>query len=196
MPLYNFRSIFAVIIGTIFFEEKFATNKLFFIGIIFVAGIFTSLDEKFSLKSFFKITIAIGIATVFFNTLNNAFTKTVMTTNTLWTTNLWIAVLEFIFLIPTIPLFKKEIKKVNFSHLFPVGLMGLFSTVSGFAANKAFQGNLGISSIIMNIPTSMIIAFLFSIFAPSLLEKHSLKIYAIRFIAVAIMIWAAMQLTG
>jgi drug/metabolite transporter (DMT)-like permease len=196
IPLYNFRSIFAVLIGIIFFKESIVTNKLIFIMVIFIAGVLTSMDEKFNLKSFFKIAVAIGIMTVFFNTLCNALTKTVMISNSLWTTSFWIAILNFIFLIPTIPLFKKEIKKLNFFHVVPVGLMGLFSAISGFAANKAYSENLGISSIIMSIPVSMIIAFLFSIFAPTLLEKHTLKIYAIRFISVTIMIWAAMQLTG
>jgi len=46
------------------------------------------------------------------------------------------------------------------------------------------------------MPFSMIFAFMFSIFAPNLLEKHTIKIYVIRFTSVAVMIWAAMQLTG
>lgn len=195
MPLYNFKSIFAVLIGIIFFGENIATNKLIFVVMIFIAGILTSMDEKFSLKSFFKATIAVGIATVFFNTLLNAFTKTAMLSNSVWTATLWIVILNFIFVIPTIPLFKNEIKKLNFSHVVPVGLMGLFDTVGIFASNKAYQGNLGISSIIMNVPVSMIIAFLFSIFAPKLLEKHTIKIYAIRFSAVTVMIYSAIQLS-
>jgi hypothetical protein len=40
----------------------------------------------------------------------------------------------------------------------------------------------------------MAIAFLFSVFAPQLLEKHTLKVYAVRFISAAIMIVAASQL--
>lgn len=195
MPLYNFKNIFAVLIGIIFFGENIATNKLFFVGVIFIAGILTTMDEKFSLKSFFKATVAIGIATVFFNTLFNAFTKTVMLTNSLWTATLWVFILNFIFVIPTIPLFKKEIQKLDFSHVIPIGFLGLFDAIGITAANRAYQGNLGISSIIMSVPVSMVIAFLFSVFAPTLLEKHTLKIYAIRFVSTAIMIYAAVQLT-
>jgi len=195
MPLYNFKSIFAVLIGIIFFRENIAVNKLFFVGVIFIAGILTSLDEKFSLKSFFKVTIAVGLATVFFNILLNAFTKTAMLSNSLWTATLWITMLNFIFVLPTMPLFKNEINKLSFSHIIPVGLMGLFDAIGILASNKAYQGNLGISSLIMNTPFSMIFAFLFSIFAPKLLEKHTLKIYAIRFVSTATMIYAAIQLS-
>lgn len=196
MPLYNFRSIFSVFIGAVFFREHFSADKMMFVAIIFIAGILTSLDEKFSLKSFFKIYIAVGIATVLFTTLGNSFAKSVMLTNSLWTTSLWISILNLIFLIPTVPFFKKEIKKLDVVHVTPVILMGLFYTICGLAANKAYTGNLAISTIIMNLPFSMIFAFLFSIFAPKLLEKHTLKIYLIRFVSVAVMIWAAMQLTG
>lgn len=195
MPLYNFKNIFAVLIGIIFFGENIATNKLFFVGVIFIAGILTAMDEKFSLKSFFKATVVIGIATVFFNTLFNAFTKTVMLTNSMWTATLWVFILNFIFVIPTIPLFKKEIQKLDFSHIIPIGFLGLFYVIGISAANIAFQGNLAISTIIMNVPISMIFAFLFSVFAPTLLEKHTLKIYTIRFASTAVMIWAALQLT-
>ncbi len=93
------------------------------------------------------------------------------------------------------PLFKKEFRKLDVTHILPVGAMGIFGTISGFAANAAYKTNLGITSLIMNIPISMIFAFLFSVFAPKLLEKHTLKIYAIRFVSTAVMIYAAVQLT-
>lgn len=196
MPLYNFRNIFTLLIGFLFFGDRFPAFKLFYIGLIIIAGVLTSLDERFSLKSFFKITIAIGILTVLFSAVGSAFTKAVLMKNNLWTTNLWIAIINFILLIPTIPLFKKDIKKLDVAHITPVALMGLFFTITIFAANKGYEGNYSITSLIMVVPFSMMFAFLFSVFAPKLLEKHTLKIYAIRFTSVAVMIWAAMQLTG
>lgn len=196
MPLYNFRNIFTLLIGFIFFGDRFPTYKLFFVGLIVIAGVLTSLDEKFSLKSFFKVTIAIGISTVLLSAIGSALIKAVLMNNSLWTTNLWIAIINFIFLIPTISLFKKDMKKLDVAHIMPVALMGIFFTISTFAANKAYEGSYSITSLIMVMPFSMIFAFLFSIFAPKLLEKHTLKIYAIRFTSVAVMIWAAMQLTG
>lgn len=195
MPLFNFRGVFAVLIGTVFFGEKLTTYRLLFVGVIIIAGIFSSMDEKFNLKSFFKRTIAIGILTTLFLAINNAFIKQALVNNSLWTTNLWVAILNFIMLIPTIQLFKKGLKKLDIPHILPVGAMGVFYTITGFAANKAYQGNLSVSSLIMNMPFSMIFAFLFSIFAPNLLEKHTLKVYLIRFASTAIMIWAAIQLT-
>lgn len=194
-PLFNFRAVFAVLIGVGFFGEKFSLTKLFFVVIIIVAGIFSSLDEKFNLKSFFKRTIAIGLLTTLFLAVLNAFAKVALIDNSLWTANLWISVINFFMLLPTIPLFKNELRKLKPSHILPIGAMGVFGTVIGFAANMAYKTNLSVSSLIMNMPFSLVFAFLFSVFAPKLLEKHTFKIYAIRFVSTAVMIYAGIQLT-
>jgi len=131
-----------------------------------------------------------------FLAINNAFIKQALVNNSLWTTNLWVAILNFFMLIPTIKFFKKDLKKLDVTSILPVGVMGIFYTITGFVANKAYEGNLSVSSLIMTMPFSMIFAFMFSVFAPKLLEKHTLKIYVIRFSSVAVMIWAAIQLTG
>lgn len=41
----------------------------------------------------------------------------------------------------------------------------------------------------------MFFALIFSIFKPELLEKHPAKVYAVRFIAAAIMVLAAIKLS-
>jgi len=194
-PLFNIRGVFAVLIGSLFLNESFNQNQLIYIVMILITGIFVSMDEKFSLQSFFNRTIGIAILSMLFLTLNNSFIKVSLAQNSLWTNNLWIAIINVLFLIPTIPLFRKELKKLNVSHILPIGVMGIFSTITEFTANVAYGVNVGVTSLILNTPFSMILAFLFSIFAPKLLEKHSLKIYAIRFIATTIMIYCTMQLT-
>jgi drug/metabolite transporter (DMT)-like permease len=194
-PLFNFRGVFAVLLGFLFLNERFSQNQIVYIGIILIAGMFSSMDEKFSLKSFFRKKIFIGILTTLFLAVYNVFVKVSLATDTIWTTNLWIAIINCAFLLPTLPMFYKDMKKVNSGHILPIGMMGIFATVTDFAANIAYGVNVGISSLIMNTPFSMILAFMLSIFAPKLLEKHSLKIYAIRFGATAIMIWSVMQLT-
>lgn len=195
MPLFNFQVIFSVLIGTVFFNEKLSSTKLIFVAVILIAGMFSTLDEKLKIKSFFKKAIAIGLLTTLLLAISKAFTKVALVDNSLWTINLWVAIFNFLMLIPTISLFKKDLKVLDLNHVLPVGLMGIFWTIGGVAANAAYRANLSISSVIMNMPFSMIFAFMFSIFAPKLLEKHTLKIYAIRFSSTAIMIWAALQLS-
>lgn len=194
-PLFSFRGVFAVLIGLLFLGEKLNFNQWFFIFIILIAGIFTSIDEKFNLKSFFKLSVLIAIVAMLCLAIYNAFIKVSLQYNSLWTNNLWIAFLNTLIILFTFPLFKKDLKKINSQHILPIGIMGLFSTFIEFAANAAYKVNLGISSLIMNLPFSMVLAFIFSVVAPKLLEKHSLKVYAIRFGAALVMIVCAMQLT-
>jgi hypothetical protein len=73
--------------------------------------------------------------------------------------------------------------------------MSLALLIGILTSNKSYTDNVTISSAIISLPMSMIMAFLFSIFAPNLLEKHTLKVYAIRFTAAAIMIISALKLS-
>jgi len=59
----------------------------------------------------------------------------------------------------------------------------------------AYKDNVVITSIITSLPISIVLTFIFSIFAPQLLEKHTLKVYAVRLIAAGTMIFAALKLS-
>ena len=85
---------------------------------------------------------------------------------------------------------------MRFSDWSGVTWSTILLTFGMFAANRAFAVNVGISSAIMTVPLSMIFAVLFSVFAPKLLEKHTMKVYALRFAAAAIMIFAALRLSS
>ena len=112
-----------------------------------------------------------------------------------WTAILWISLsailFSFIFLYPK---FKNDLKKTHIKNYSGVGLLALVGGIGDLSAFKAFEGNVGISSVIISLPVSMLMAFVFSIWKPELLEKHTLKVYLIRFSAATIMIWGALQL--
>jgi len=50
-PLFSFRTVFAVILGALFLNEVLTTHQYLLVAIIFVFGLFVSVDEKFSLRS-------------------------------------------------------------------------------------------------------------------------------------------------
>ena len=105
------------------------------------------------------------------------------------------AILSQIMLLTTFPLFKKDIKKLNVKQLLSVFAMSVMMAIGIFTENRAYQENVTITSIITALPISMILAFMLSFIAPKLLEKHTFKVYAIRFTAAAIMIISALKLT-
>lgn len=194
-PLFNVRVAITVLLGFLILGESFSLRSLIFIAIIFIAGFFASMDEEFSLKSFFCKNIGIGLLFMFILSIQSIFINRAIDQNNYWTAILWISLssilFSFLFLYPK---FKNDLKETHIKNYLGVGLLALIGGIGDLSAFKAFEGKVGISSIIISLPTSMILAFVFSIWKPALLEKHSLKVYLIRFVAAGIMIWGALQL--
>lgn len=194
-PIFNFRTVFTVIIGSIFLSEFLSLYQWFIVAIMISMGALTTISEKFHLRSFLKPAIIIAILMTFFIAVNSAFIKLSMVKNDIWTINVWMLIIQLLMLLPTIPLFIGDLKKIKFNQILPVGAMGFLTMITNITSSVANGVNIGITSLIMAIPFSMLIAFVLSIFMPKLLEKHTLKVYAIRFTAAAIMIYGAFQLT-
>lgn len=194
-PMYNLRTALAVIVSAIFLNEILEPNQYFLIGIMFIAGLFTSLDEKFSLKSFFTMPVALVLSAITTLVFMSIFLNKAIAKEGYWNVVLWSTILTQIFLVATVPLFYKEIRKITYKQIEALAAMALVGVVGTLVSFKAYASNVGITSAILSIPLSMIFAFFISIFAPKLLEKHTLKVYAIRFTAAGIMILIALKLT-
>ena len=126
--------------------------------------------------------------------LYGVFLKMTITDIGYWNATVWVALLSVALLVFTIPMFKNDIKTLRRKQLFPVVIIALISVAAYLIVNKAYAVNVGITTVIMSIPSSMILAFIMSIIWPTLMEKHSLKIYAVRFFAAAVMLFCAVQL--
>jgi hypothetical protein len=98
-------------------------------------------------------------------------------------------------LLATAPLFLKELRRVAKNQVMAVSGAAFVSTVGGLASIRAYAENVSISTAIISLPFSMMIAVTLAIFAPNLLEKHSRKVYAIRLSATAVMFLAALKLS-
>lgn len=194
-PLFNFRSVFAVLLGILFLGESFSAFQWMIAGIIILTGTLATVDEQFSLKSFFRPAIAIGILTMLFLAISNAFTKQALINNDLWSTNLWNSLIKVIMSIPAFFWFYKDFPKIKLSQFGFIGLLAVFSTIANITASIGYGANVGVTSLIMAVPFSMMIVFILSFIWPKLLEKHSLKVYTLRFAAAMIMIYGSIQLT-
>ena len=193
-PLANFRTPIAVLAGAIFLGEILTYNQYFIILLIFICGIFASLDENLNVKSFFNRGTGLAVLAMVFSLLLSLFIKKAVADTNFWDTSLWVALLGQIWLCTTIPFFKNEFKKLTgkqYGIIITTAFVGMFGTLS---ANAAFAINVSIATTIISLPVSMLIVFLSSFFFPELLEKHALKVYIVRFTAAAIMILAALKL--
>lgn len=193
-PLFNFRTVFAVILAAIFLHERLSLEQLLLIAVIFLGGFFVSIDEEFSFKSFFNKKIFYALLMMVVIALEALYINKSIEELGFWTASLWIAIIAQGMLLVTWHKFGKDFKKIGPKE-FGATLLGAATGVVGvLASNKAFASNIGVSAAIISLPISMIIAFLFSVFAPQLLEKHTLKVYFVRFAAATVMILAALKL--
>lgn len=194
-PLYNFRSAFAALIGAAFLGEALTGSQYFLIVVIFIAGIFLNVDEKLRFKAFFRSRNMFGVLAVFVSAIFGFTIKTSIVQNGFWETSLWMPIIVQILLLGTLPLFYKDLFVTPIKKYFGVIVAGFLNAAGDLAVNKAYAANVTISTAIISIPFSMIIAFIFSLFAPHLLEKHTPRVYAIRFLAALVMIIAALKLS-
>jgi drug/metabolite transporter (DMT)-like permease len=193
-PLFCFRTVMSVLIGFLFLNETLAYQQYLLIAVIFIAGIFISIDEKFSLKSFFSIGTLIALIDMLVLVFWAACFKQAVPVNGFWTATLWTAVVSQVWLLFSIPFFIKTFKQVKFKSYSLVFITAIAGTAGTVFANAANAKNISITSAITAIPLSMIIAIIFSVVAPELLEKHTHKVYAVRLVAAAIMTAAALGL--
>lgn len=193
-PMYNFQTIFVIFLSFLFLNEQLFPYQIILIGLIFIAGIFASIDEEFHIKSFFNKSVLILIIGMMFLALSRVFTNITLKTNGLWESTLGIMFFTILILTPTIKFFKKDIKQLNKKQMVPLLLMSVSYVIGTIAAFEAFRSNVGISSVIISLPLPIIFVFFLSFFKPNLLEKHTIKVYVVRFIATAIMVVAALFL--
>lgn len=194
-PLYNFRAVFAALLGAVFLNEVLIGSQYMLIVIIFASGIFLNIDEHLKLRAFFRKHSMFGILAVFVSAIFGFAIKSSIAQNGFWETSLWMPIVSQLLLLGTLPLFYKDLFATTPIKYSGAAVVGLLSAFGDLAANKAFGVNVTVASAIISIPFSMIIAFLFSTFAPRLLERHTNGIYAIRFVAAAVMIIAAIKLS-
>lgn len=196
-PLYNIQTVSAVILGWLFLNEIITSTTFWLIAMVVTAGFFATMDEKFSLKSFFTKSTLVGLVYMLALSIQRMFINLTIGQNGYWTTMLWLSIIApvvgFIFMYPK---FKSDLRKTPPKKYLGVFTLSFLGGLGDLAAYKAFEGNLGISSVIISLPISMILAFLFSVFKPEILEKHTLKVYFVRFSAAAVMIWGALKLSG
>lgn len=194
-PLFNVRVAITVILSFLILGESLSIQSIYLIGIIFIAGFFASMDEAFSFKSFFTKNIGIGLLFMLVLSIQSIFVNKAINLSDYWTATLWMSLIAIVFsFVIFYSRFKDDLSTTSPKKYFGVGLLALIGGVGDLAAYKAFEGNVGLSSVIISLPVSMFLAFILSLWKPSLMEKHSLRVYLVRFTAAGIMIWSALQL--
>ncbi len=114
--------------------------------------------------------------------------------NGYWSATLWPQIITALLLVGTFPLFRKDIPSLKLGQVCTVIGLAIGEVLGIPAFNRALETNVSLTSTIVNLPLSMVITVAIAMIAPTLLESHPKKIYAIRLLAGAIMVSAATQL--
>lgn len=194
-PLFNLRTGFTVILGAIFLREILTLNQYLLILVMVLLGFFINYEEKFSKKSIFNLNLSILLFDIFIFAIYSIFLKKTFAINDQWSGYFWIVFLGTILQLVTFPLFKKDFKQLTFKNTSAVFICSFISSAASLAQNRAVAVNASISTAIISVPVSLVLVFLFAFFKPDLLEKHTFKVYAVRFIAAAVIIIAAVKLS-
>ena len=194
-PMYNFRTVFSVILAALMLGEVLTSYQYGLIALIFLAGIFVTMDERFSLKSFFSWPMLIVMGDMVGLALMGIYIQKAMVANDFWTVTFYLALLSQVLYLVTIPLFWRDLKSLAWKHVPGIFWMALAGFIATLAANKAYSLNVGISATIISLPLSMFMAFALSYLFPDLLEKHPNRVYIVRFGAAAVMFASAILLS-
>jgi len=195
-PLFNVRVVITVLMGWLFLGEVLTGRSIGLVLLVVGAGFFATMDEKLSLKSFFGKSVKLGLLFMLILSIQSIFVNRAIDQTDYWTALLWMGIFSVGFGFAMLySKFKNDLKRTDPKKYLGVALLSVLGGLGDLSAYKAYESNVGISSVIISLPISMVLAFLFSVFKPELLEKHPSKVYAVRFGAAAIMIWGALQLS-
>ncbi len=194
-PLSSLRTPIAALVGAVIFRESLTLMQQILIGIIFFAGLFVQMEERFSLKALWKKPTFLALTWIVASVWFNSMIKEASLHNGFWEVSLWSNVGGMLLTFLTFPLFIRDLKKTPTSRYYGIALSTVLFTAGLLFSVKAFGQNVGISMAIISLPLAMIMTMALSVFAPKLLEKHTWRVYVIRFVAAMVMFAAALGLS-
>ena len=193
-PLFNVRTALSVFLGALLLAEWLTPRQYALIGVIIVAGFVVSIDEKFNLRSLFSRRMILAFALMVDLALMGIYVNRAVAAVGFWEATLWMAIIaQFMYLV-TAPYFIDDLKRISRKQIGALLIMALAGTLGTVAVNKAYAINVSLTSVIISIPLSPVVAFLCSTRWPELLEYHPKRVYVIRLTVTAVMVLAAIAL--
>lgn len=194
-PLSNLRTPLVALSGVLFLGERLTLMQWALISVIFVSGGLVNLDERMSIRSILNKKIALGLLWILCSAWFNSMIKYASVKNGFWEVSLWSTVIATLLVLPTLPLSYRDLTHTRVSQYHGLAISTALFTAGLLFSVKALGENVSISMAIISLPLSMLITMALSFIAPSLLEKHTHMVYAVRFIAATVMFSAALGLS-
>jgi drug/metabolite transporter (DMT)-like permease len=194
-PLFNARIVFTVILAELLLKEWLSPSQLIFVALVLVGGVLVSLDERLSRRSMFGRGTVYAVLAMLAFSVDAIFINRAIAQSGFWTVTLWSAILAQALFCLTLPRFAFEAGFVAGRQWAYILCVAIFDLIGILAANRAYAQNVSISSAIITLPLSALLAFILSLAVPKFLEKHTLKVYLIRLAGAALMVYAGIKLS-
>ncbi len=194
-PLSNLRTPLVALSGVLFLGERLTLMQWVLICVIFVSGGLVNLDERMSIRSILNKKIALGLLWILCSAWFNSMIKYASVKNGFWEVSLWSTVIATLLVLPTLPLFYRDLMHTRVSQYQGLAISTALFTAGLLFSVKALGENVSISMAIISLPLSMLITMALSFIAPNLLEKHTHMVYAVRLVAATVMFSAALGLS-
>jgi len=196
-PFFQLQAVFIAILAFLFLGERFPITNYLWIALILAGVVLVSLDERMTLKSFFRKKTLLIIFMQFFHALANLYAGFALKAMDFWNLNLWSTVASSFFVLLFVPLLAEFKLKVSFKQLKPLLIVNFFSFIGATSLFAAFQTNLTISSAIsmLTAPIVLFISVILSKFRPEFLEHHTAKVYVVRTIGIMLILLAALKIS-
>jgi drug/metabolite transporter (DMT)-like permease len=194
-PLFSLRMVFAALLGFVALGEPASKLSIILIAAVVLASPMAAYNEKLKVRAFFQKYVLLAIIAMASLALMGYFTNVSVAKNGYASTLLWQDFLTLIILLPTLKFAKLEKEKFSVKKLYPFMLLGATGFLYTASATVAYAHNLALSSIIVSLPLSMILAYLLSRRYDQFLESHSQRVYIVRFTGAAIMVGCAIWLS-
>src|SRR3989344_4204337 len=107
-PLFNFRTVFAVILAALMLGEILSLNQYILIVLTFIAGIFVTMADRFGIRSFFSWPMLFVMGDMVRLALRGIYIKKGVVATGFWTVTFFLALLTQILFLTTIPMFRKD----------------------------------------------------------------------------------------
>ena len=162
-----------------------------------VGSILVSIDEKFSIKTYFKLATLLIILQQIFHAFSNLFAGFALKSMNSFTFMFWGDLIASLLALIIIPFVGFNKLKVSFPQIKPLFVGSFLSTIAATSLFTAFQSNVTISSTLALLTSPIILVFtiFLSVFKPELLEHHTKKVYLVRFIGVLLILFGALKLS-
>ncbi|MFC1711720.1 EamA family transporter [Patescibacteria group bacterium] len=195
-PLFQLQSGFVLILAMIFLGEKYPPFIYVYLIFLILGAMFVSATDKTKFKGLLQKGVLYILGMQLFHAGANIAIGFALKHTSSWQTLFYSFAFNSI-LVSLYMFIKREKVTRDFSKVSWMLLRAFLLLIATALLYKAFETNISISAALglLSSPLVFVIAVACAIFSPKLLEKQSLKTYAIRAVGLIMIIYGAWNIT-